>query len=270
MAARDEQGAERRDAAVEHREAAVERRDAAVEGAADTMPELPDPPWWTSEQRRSARSALTRDAIVDAALRVLESHGLDGLSMRRVAEELGTGAASLYWHVANKDQLINVLLDRVIGEIPLPEPEPERWQDQLRAFAREGREAFRRHRDLARASMGRVPIGPNLLRAVEWQLSLLHAAGVPARPAAWFGDLFALYVTAHAFEDTLGVEDPEQAAAAMGRYLSSLPPERFPHLMASAGELMAGDPDERFEFGLDLLITGLETAARAPGLDGRG
>jgi AcrR family transcriptional regulator len=223
--------------------------------------QVPDPPWWTSEQRRSARSALSREAIVDAALRVLERHGLDGLSMRRVAQELDTGAASLYWHVASKDQLINVLLDRVIGEIPLPDPDPQRWQQQLRDFARDGRAAFRRHRDLARASMGRVPIGPNLLNAVEWQLHLLHAAGVPARHAAWFGDLFALYVTAHAFEDTLGT-DTDQDAALMGQYMASLPADRFPHLMASADQLMAGDPDERFEFGLDLLLAGLEAAAR--------
>jgi hypothetical protein len=67
---------------------------------------------------------------------------------------------------------------------------------------------------------------------------------VIARPAAWFGDLFAPYVTAHAFGDTLATETSEQEAGeAMGAYLSSLPPGRFPHLMAAGGELMAGDAD---------------------------
>jgi AcrR family transcriptional regulator len=256
MSPREDDAAERLEAAGQRSEARVERSEAAAE----RDQRIPEPPWWTSEQRRSARSALSREAIVEAALRVLDRHGLDGLSMRRVAAELDTGAASLYWHVANKDQLLNVLLDRVIGQIPLPEPDPERWRYQIRQFARDGRAAFGRHRDLARASMGRIPIGPNLLRAVEWQLTLLTAAGIPARPAAWFGDLFALYVTAHAFEATVA-QDADEEAAAMTDYLSALPPERFPHLMAAAGELMSGDADQRFEFGLDLLIEGLTATA---------
>jgi AcrR family transcriptional regulator len=253
MSQRDERSREDRDAVRERRDARLERGD-EVEVA------LPDPPWWTSEQRRSARSALSRGAIVDAALRVLDERGLDGLSMRRVADELGTGPASLYWHVANKDQLINVILDRVIGEIPLPQPDPERWEEQLRAFARDGREVFRRYRDLGRASLGRVPMGPSLLRAVEWQLQLLDGAGIPARPAAWFGDLLALYVGAHAFEDTLGT-DEDDIGRAIGGYLASLPPERFPHLLAAGSELASGDADQRFEFGLDLLIRGLASVA---------
>lgn len=253
MDARDEIAAERGDAARERREADAERH-------AGDPGSLPEPPWWTSEHRRSTRSSLSRDAIVDAALKVLDEHGLDGLSMRRVADELATGPASLYWHVANKDQLINVILDRVIGEIPLPEPDPERWEEQLRTFAHEGREAFRRYRDIGRASLGRVPMGPNLLRAVEWQLELLEGAGIPARPAAWFGDLLGLYVGAHAFEDTLGL-DQDDAGRAMGHYLAMLPPERFPHLLAASAELASGDADERFEFGLDLLIRGLASMA---------
>lgn len=221
---------------------------------------VPEPPWWTSDQRRSARSALSREAIVDAALDVLDARGLDGLSMRRVAEELGTGPASLYWHVADKEQLLNVVLDRVIGEIPLPEPDPARWEEQLREFARDGRAVFRRHRDIASATMGRIPMGPSLLRVVEWQLQLLQGAGVPPGPAAWFGDLFALYVAAHALEDTMaGDGSQDEAAAAMGEYLASLPGERFPYLMAASGDLMAGDADQRFEFGLDLLIRGLSS-----------
>jgi len=192
---------------------------------------------------------------------VLDEHGLDGLSMRRVADELGTGPASLYWHVANKDQLLNVILDRVIGEIPLPDPDPQRWEEQLRTFARDGREVFRRYRDIGRASLGRVPMGPSLLRAVEWQLELLEGAGIPAQPAAWFGDLLGLYVGAHAFEDTMGGPEDETAHA-MGAYLAMLPPEQFPYLMAASGELAAGDADQRFEFGLDLLIRGLASMAR--------
>lgn len=221
---------------------------------------IPEPAWWSNTERTTRRPTLSRDVIVDAALVVLDRHGLDGLSMRRVAEELETGAASLYWHVANKEQLLNVILDRVIGEIPLPPPDPEKWREQLQEMAHEGRAAFRRYRDVARASLGRVPMGPNLLRVVEWQLALLRGAGVPPAPAAWFGDLFALYIAAHAFEDSMAGEgSPEEEAAAMGAYLASLPADRFPHLMASMGDLSSGSAEDRFEFGLELILRGLAT-----------
>jgi hypothetical protein len=88
---------------------------------------VPDPPWQAAPRARPARAPLSQDAIVHAALRVLDREGSAGLSMRRVAEELGTGPASLYWHVANKDALINLIIDQVASEIPLPEPDPDHW-----------------------------------------------------------------------------------------------------------------------------------------------
>ncbi|HEX2403614.1 MAG TPA: helix-turn-helix domain-containing protein, partial [Acidimicrobiia bacterium] len=105
---------------------------------------LPDPPWWEVPKRGEPRATLSREAIVDAAIEVLDRHGLDGLSMRRVAEVLGTGPASLYWHVADKEQLIHLILDRVMGELELSEPDSSRWEEQIREFARSGRAMFRR------------------------------------------------------------------------------------------------------------------------------
>jgi AcrR family transcriptional regulator len=86
-----------------------------------------------------------REGIVDAGLRVLAHEGADGLSMRRVAEELGTGPASLYWHVANKDELINLLVDRVASEIELPPPDPAHWQQQLKDWVLQARQVFQRY-----------------------------------------------------------------------------------------------------------------------------
>src|SRR5437867_10018471 len=108
---------------------------------ADRMAEapapIPEPPWRTGKRRSAPRVALDRDAIVDAALKVLDREGLDGLTMRRVAEELGTGAGALYWHVASKEELLGLLIDRVSTEIELPEPDPARWQEQVKGVARE-------------------------------------------------------------------------------------------------------------------------------------
>src|SRR5579875_2585707 len=87
--------------------------------------DVPEPPWRVP--RREGRAPLSRDAIVDAALRVLDAEGMDGLSMRRVGEELGAGAASIYWHVQNKDELLQLVFERVISEIELPVPDPSRW-----------------------------------------------------------------------------------------------------------------------------------------------
>src|SRR5581483_5676452 len=96
--------------------------------------ELPPPPWQRTPRRGSRRreDPITQEAIVAAALELLDAEGLDGLTMRRVAERLGTGAASLYWHVGSKDGLLDLLLDAVIGEQEVPDPDPERWQEQLK------------------------------------------------------------------------------------------------------------------------------------------
>lgn len=224
-----------------------------------------EPPWLRARRGgRAARPPLTRDAIVEAALRVLDRDGLDGVSMRRVADELGAGAGSLYWHVSNKDELLGLVFDRVVGEIQLPPPEPERWQDQLKEFARTARGVVSAHRDIARWSIGRIPLGPNMLRLNEWQLGLLRAAGIPDRAAAFAGDLFGLYLGAHALEETLGLASPsgeplppEQVIGMIRDYLTSLPPSRFPNIVELVDDLMAGGPDERFEFGLDVVIKGL-------------
>jgi AcrR family transcriptional regulator len=201
---------------------------------------------------------------VTAALAVLDREGLDRLTMRRVAEELGTGAGALYWHVANKEELLHLLIDRVLGELELPEPDPSRWQEQLKELAREMRRLLKRHRDVARVTLGRIPMGQNLVRFTEWQLTLLRGAGLPDSAAALTGDLFALYVGAFVYEESLPMVSPadEHASPAefiamMHDYLASLPPDRFPHTVSLADDLMSGDRDERFEFGLDVIVRGL-------------
>jgi len=229
----------------------------------DSDAHAPDPSWWGRPNRNQSRSTLTREAIVTAALAVFDQVGLEGLSMRRVAEALGTGAASLYWHVADKEQLIHLLLDRAMGEIELPEPDPERWEEQLREFAHAGRAMFGRHRDLALASLGRVPMGPNLVRLTEWLLAVLHGAGIPSRPAAWFGDVFALVGAAQAVEDHLATTGDMSEFTAMGEYLAALPPDRFPNIAKASPELVAGSVDDRFEFTLELLLLGLASYIKA-------
>jgi AcrR family transcriptional regulator len=226
-----------------------------------SMAAVPDPPWWRrrGEPGRDRRP-LTRDAIVEAALVLLERDGLQGLSMRRLAQELGAGAASLYWHVGDKEELLSLLLDRIVGELEVPEPDPENWQATVKELARSARRLFAQRRDAAQLSLGRVPTGPNSLPNLERNLAVLAASALPPRVIAYAADMFALYVGAFAYEESVRSADqatPEQ----LGAYWASLPPEQFPVMSRLAGDLVAGGADERFEFAIELLVRGLEAMA---------
>ena len=151
---------------------------------------------------------------------------------------------------------------RQIGEIELPPPDSEHRQEQAKTVGREMRRVLTSHRDIARVSLGAIPVGPNVLRVVEWMHALLRGAGLPDRVVAFVGDLFGLY-GAYSFEESLGLasptgEDlpPEQVVAMLREYWESLPPSLFPHTIALLDHLFEGGPDERFEFGLDVIVRG--------------
>jgi AcrR family transcriptional regulator len=226
---------------------------------------VPEPPWKKARAEPPGRTPLTRDAIVDAALEVLAEAGPEGLSMRRVAERLGTGAASLYWHVASKDELIELMIDRVISEIRLPEePDPARWQEQLTEWMVQAREVLRSRPGVGALTLGRIPVGPNVVRWIEWLLALLRGAGVPDRIAAYAGDLGGLYLGAHALEDSIEPRSstgeavpPEEMAMMIRGYFESLPADRFPNVHETIDDLVAGGPDERFVLGLEIMTRGI-------------
>jgi AcrR family transcriptional regulator len=226
-------------------------------------PSIPEPPWRAPRRERPARAPLTREAIVDAALRVVDRDGADGLSMRRVAEELGTGPASLYWHVAGKDELINLVVDRVVGEIELPPADPARWQEQFREGMLQARRVFQRHPGVGGLTLGRIPVGPNLVRLAESILALLRGAGVPDHIAAYAPDLLGLYLGASGYEEVLGLpsptgEDlpPEEIVGMIRGYFASMPADRFPNVHATLDQMFSGGPDERFELGLEIITRG--------------
>ena len=227
-----------------------------------SMAAIPDPPWWhrRGEPGRDRRP-LTRDAIVEAALVLLERDGLQGLSMRRLAQELGAGAASLYWHVGDKEELLSLLLDRIVGEVEVPEPDPENWQATIKEMARSARRMFAQRRDAAQLSLGRIPSGPNSLPVLERNLAVLAASALPPRVIAYAADMFALYVGAFAYEESVQSAAQQASPEQIGAYWASLPPEQFPVMTRLADDLVAGGADERFEFAIELLVRGLEAMA---------
>jgi AcrR family transcriptional regulator len=240
---------------------------------------IPPPPWARESGARRTRAdkpALSRDAIVAAAIRVIDEEGFEAVSMRRVAQEFGTGAASLYAYVANKDELMDLIVDQVMLESAVDEQEPAEdvadWQEQIKAMVRAGYHTLIAHRDIAKALLGRIPFGPNGLRNVENMLKLLRAHGMPDYVAAYAGDLIGQYMVGTAIEDYMWQQrypdaTPEQVSAAMsevGDYLESLPKEEFPNLTALARVMVGenvGEPEsplfDRFELGLDILVRGL-------------
>jgi AcrR family transcriptional regulator len=225
---------------------------------------IPDPPWAKRRTRDDGRPRLSRDAIVDAALGVLDDGGYEGLNMRRVADALGTGPASLYAHVSGKDEMFSLMIDRVAGEIEVPDPDPEHWQEQAKDFIRAIYRSFLAHPGLARANLGTIPTGPGAIAAMDRFLGILAAGGVPEQVKAYAADILPLYATAYAFEQSVFAErmteeEAVEHARQIGEYFASLPAARFPHITAMADALTREDPspDARFEFGLDLLVAGL-------------
>jgi AcrR family transcriptional regulator len=232
--------------------------------------DVPEAPWLRTPRKPRERAPLSREAIVAAALKVLDRDGAPGFSMRRLAEELGVGAGALYWHVANKEQLLQLVFDRVIGELPMPAPDPARWREQIKQAARDERDMMRRHPGIAQLSFGRIPLGPNAVRYMEWHLSILRSGGLSDRVASLAGDMLYLYIGAFSYEECLGVvvlptEGDETVHDFIGElraYFASLPPAAFPNISELAGELTTGGTDERFEFALDVLLDGLVTQSQ--------
>ncbi len=246
-------------------------------GSSGAEPQIPQPPWQRLPDRktRRRRDPISREAIVTAAVQLLDREGLAALSMRRLADELGAGAASLYWHVGSKDGLLDLVLDRIIGEGEVPDPDPSRWREQLKDVARAQRRASLRHPYIVRISIGRIPMGPNALRYSERILAILRAGGLPPRLAVQGYLLLIATVNGFTIDET-GVEDTadhgesaqandpdsRQQAANMARdYITSLPAELFPNMVDLAGEFAFSDADERFELLIDIFVDGLARSA---------
>jgi AcrR family transcriptional regulator len=217
-----------------------------------------------SRRDRPAKPALSRDAIVDAALAIARDEGVDALSMRRLAQALDTGPASLYVYVANQAELWELLFDAALESVVTEPTEPERWREQLHALA--GRIAHMMAVEfpgMARLAMAHIPVGDNSLRIAESMGSLLKAGGVSDQATAYAMDLVFSYINAIAYEQSLYAtlySDPQHVhreVARIAERFAHLDADRYPTITALGEKMTAGDGEERFALGLDVIVNGL-------------
>jgi len=205
------------------------------------------------------RSPLTRERILRAAIRLADRHGLDALSMRRLAATLKVEAMSLYNHVANKDDVLDGMVDLVIGEITLPTPGGD-WKAAMRVRATSAHAVLLAHPWAALLVVSRMNVGPNMFRYIEATLATLRQAGLSwaETDRAWNAmDSFIYGFTLQLLN--FPVEPNEYASAAAG-FLPMLPAAQYPtlHEMTTLVATGAHDGTHDFAFGLGLLLDGLE------------
>jgi AcrR family transcriptional regulator len=261
------------------------RFDGAESGSDDLWPPFTGPGWLPDRASRAHRvlhdqrgrgrprvsPTLSRAEIVDAAIAVADTEGSDAVSMRRIAQVLRAGTMSLYWHVANKEQLLDLMMDVLIGEFDVPEPSGD-WREDLRTQARRERATLLRHAWVMDFLGGRPPLGPNTLLHLDRQLAALDGLGLDVAAAMNILGTVQTYVMgsvlremqearAQRDQDQADIthEEWEPARAAWRNRLAD--DGRFTRVVRF---LDAGiDPDapetrdDRFEFGLDCVIDGI-------------
>jgi AcrR family transcriptional regulator len=221
-----------------------------------------------STRDRPAKAPLSEGAIIDAALAITRAEGLDAVTMRRVAAELDTGAASLYVYVRNRDELLRAMMDRVVGTVPAIVPDPERWRAQAHDLMRGLRDALEAHPGLASVLTGEPPTTENALVGAESLLGILLVGGIASQDAAWAVDILMLIVTATATEADIRRAAGDGAEVDVLRIhdtFVALPATRFPLLVSHASELVAGAGDQRFSFAIDTFLDGLVARAAQAG-----
>ncbi len=212
------------------------------------------------------RATLTRDAVLAAAVALADEHGIASVTMRRLGEAVGVEAMSLYNHVANKEDLLDGMVDLVFGEIDLPAADAD-WRTAMRERAHSVRRALSQHRWAIGLMETRTSPGPATLRHHDAVLGCLRHAGFSVPLAAHAFSALDSYIYGFALQErNLPFDTPEETTELARDLLAALPADTYPHLAELTAEhvLRPGyDYGDEYEFGLGLLLDGLERARAA-------
>jgi AcrR family transcriptional regulator len=214
----------------------------------------------------SGRARLSRGRVLDAAVVLADSGGLESLTMRRLGEHLGVEAMSLYKHVANKDDLIDGMVDLVFGEIELPPPGAA-WRTAMRERAVSVRAALVRHPWATALMQSRTAPGPATLHHHDAVIGTLRGAGFSVELTAHAFSALDAYIYGFAMQQrSLPFDTLEQAQEVGRQMFARMPAGAYPHLTELTVQhiLQPGyDYGDEFEYGLDLVLDGLDRALRA-------
>jgi AcrR family transcriptional regulator len=234
-------------------------------------------PIWSRPQPGARSPRFSRQEIAAKALEIADRDGLDAVSMRRVAAELGAGTMTLYHYVGNKQELFDLMEDAMMGEL-LVDPEQLRsgWREALAAIANASRETWRRHPWLHGASNQRLSIGPNGIRHFDQSLEAVASTGLPLERqmevVAQVDDYVAGYCQREndilSAPESQRAEDWEEQLRPISTYLrEQLATGEYPRVAEFVGEedfadvvrrlVASSEPDERFERGLQRLLDGV-------------
>ena len=208
---------------------------------------------------RPRRETLTRDRVLRAALDLADERGIDALSMRELGRRLGVDAMSLYNHVDNKDDLLNGIVDLVVGEIDLPSGDGD-WSEAMRIRARSAQAVFGRHPWASQLLDSRTSSGPERLRYFDWVIGTLRRAGFTVDEALHSYSALDAYIYGFARQQAnMSSGEPSSPDAAQ-QMLAEIPTDQFPHLTEIITHHISHggyDPDADFEFGLTLILDSL-------------
>lgn len=207
------------------------------------------------------RIPLTRERVLDAAVVIADQQGFDGLSMRKIGKELGVEAMSLYNHVANKEDILNGMVETVMSEIDLPPGEVD-WKSAMRRRAASVHRMLSLHPWASGLIDSLVSEGPVKLGHHEWVLRNLREAGFSLKMAAHAFSVMDSYIYGFSSQErNLPLENESDLIEASELLLQMMPPDEYPYLteMILDHALQPGyNHSAEFEFGLDLILDGLE------------
>ncbi|MET9604975.1 TetR/AcrR family transcriptional regulator C-terminal domain-containing protein [Streptomyces sp. NPDC006512] len=225
--------------------------------------------WLTPDQpRRGRRPAFSREAITAAAVALADTEGIDAVTMRRLASEVGAGVMSLYSYAPDKETLVDLMVDHVNAELPAPQVPEGDWRGGLKAIAHLQRALMLRHPWLPAALHGRRSLGPHALAFLEHALAALRPTGLDgAAKLEVFAQLtgFVSGYVAHEIAQAAAANSPDRVAAEV-RYLAAVAADgRHPELAEVLGSpARPASPAATFERFLNRLVDGLDTDRPGP------